>query len=92
MINAELFHVLSIIVLIGAMCAGVVAVAARKIIDSVIGLGAAGSFMAVEFLLLQAPDVAIAEAAVGAVLGTVLYIVALRRVIGKGDDNNDEIQ
>lgn len=91
MINAELFQVLSVVVLIGAMTAAVVAVAARRILDSIIGLGAAGSFMAVEFLLLQAPDVAIAEAAVGAVLGTVLYIVALRRVLGKRDENNDEI-
>ena len=33
-----------------------------------------------EFLLLQAPDVAIAEASVGVVLTTVLYIVALRKV------------
>ena len=33
MINAEFFHVLSIIVLIGAMSAGIVAVAARKIIS-----------------------------------------------------------
>ena len=36
--------------------------------------------MALEFILLQAPDVAIAEASVGAVLSTVLYIIALRKI------------
>ena len=82
----DLVSVLNVLVLIGAMAAAFVAVQANRILDSIIGLAAAGSFMAVEFLLLQAPDVAIAEAAVGAVLGTVLYIIALRQVIGKGDE------
>ena len=36
-----------------------------------------------EFVLLQAPDVAIAEASVGAVLSTILYIIALRKVYGR---------
>lgn len=82
--NIDLMTVLNAVVLIGAVVSGVVAVQARRILDSIIGLAAAGSFMAVEFLFLQAPDVAIAEAAVGAVLGTVLYVIALRRVMGKG--------
>ena len=55
------------------------AVRAEKLLDSVIALGATGSFIALEFLLLQAPDVAIAEASVGAVLSTVLFIIALRK-------------
>ncbi|MDD4850971.1 MAG: DUF4040 domain-containing protein [Gemmiger sp.] len=84
--NFNLFNLLNLLVLVGAMASALVAVHARRILDSIIALGAAGSFMAVEFLFLQAPDVAIAEAAVGAVLGTVLYIIALRKVIGKGDE------
>lgn len=82
--NFDLLTILNALVLLGAMTAAVVAVRATRILDSIIGLAAAGSFMAVEFLFLQAPDVAIAEAAVGAVLGTVLYVIALRKVIGKG--------
>jgi uncharacterized MnhB-related membrane protein len=34
--------------------------------------------MALEFYILQAPDVAIAEAAIGAALSTTIYIIALR--------------
>lgn len=74
------------IVLAGIVITAVLAVLASRILDSIVALAATGSFMAVEFLFLQAPDVAIAEAAVGAVLGTVLYIIALRRVMGKGRD------
>ena len=79
----DLLSVLNVFVLIGAMAAALLAVRAERMLDSIVGISAAGSFMAVEFLLLQAPDVAIAEAAVGAVLGTVLYIIALRKIIGK---------
>ena len=80
--NSEFLAVLNVLVLIGAIAAAFVAVEAKRMLDSIIALGASGSFMAVEFLFLQAPDVAIAEAAVGAVLGTVLYIIALRKVMG----------
>ena len=82
----DLLSVLNVLILVGAMASGLVAVHACRMLDSIIALAATGSFMAVEFLFLQAPDVAIAEAAVGAVLGTVLYVIALRKVIGKGDE------
>ena len=75
-----LIVVLNTIVLVGALASAIVAVRAEKLLDSVIALGATGSFIALEFLLLQAPDVAIAEASVGAVLSTVLFIIALRKV------------
>ena len=38
-----------------------------------------------EFLILQAPDVAISEAAVGAALSPLIFIVALKKIRG-GDD------
>ena len=74
-----LIVVLNTLVLLGALASAVVAVRAEKLLDSVIALAATGSFIALEFLLLQAPDVAIAEASVGAVLSTVLFIIALRK-------------
>lgn len=81
-----LVTVLNTLVIIGAVASAVVVIKAEKLIDSVIALAATGSFMALEFILLQAPDVAIAEASVGAILSTVLYIIALKRV---GADKED---
>ncbi len=78
--NGILIVVLNTVGLLGALASAVVAVQAKKLLDSVIALGATGSFIALDFLLLQAPDVAIAEASVGAVLSTVLFIIALRKV------------
>jgi len=77
--NGVLIMVLNTLVLLGALASAIVAVQAKKLLDAVIALAATGSFIALEFLLLQAPDVAIAEASVGAVLSTVLFIIALRK-------------
>ena len=45
----------------------------------------AGPVCAAAFLLLHAPDVAISEAAVGAALTPLIFIVALRKVKGGSD-------
>lgn len=78
--NGILIVILNSLALLGALVSAIIAVQASKLLDSVIALAATGSFIALEFLLLQAPDVAIAEASVGAVLSTVLFIIALRKV------------
>ena len=85
-LNGILVFVLNTLAIVGAVAAAVVAVQAKKLIDSVIALAATGSFIALEFILLQATDVAIAEASVGAVLSTVLYIIALRKVRAEEDE------
>jgi uncharacterized MnhB-related membrane protein len=59
---------------------------AKKVLSSVIALGVTGAFMALEFILLHAPDVAIAEAAVGAVLATTIFIIAVKKTTSKEDE------
>ena len=61
------------------------AVRFEKLLSSVIALGVTGIFAAAEFLLLHAPDVAISEAAVGAALTPLIFIVTLKKLRG-GDD------
>lgn len=84
--SSTLIVILNSLVLCGILASAIVAVQAKKLLDSVIALAATGSFVALEFMLLQAPDVAIAEASVGAVLGTVLYLIALHKVRGRKED------
>jgi len=62
------------------------AVFSKKVVSSVIALGVTGALMALEFILLHAPDVAIAEAAVGAVLSTTIFIIAVKKTTRKGDE------
>jgi len=51
----------------------------RRRLASVIGMGLFSLVLAATYLLLHAPDVAITEAAIGAALVTVIYVLAIRR-------------
>ncbi len=72
--------ILNTLVVIGIIVAAVFAVVFDKLLSSIIAFGVVGSFMALEFILLHAPDVAIAEASVGAVLSPIIFIIALKKV------------
>ncbi len=82
----DLVFILNLLVMIGIVASAILAVAAKGVLSSVLALGATGAFMALEFIILHAPDVAIAEAAVGAVLSTAIFIVAIKKTTSKGDE------
>ena len=82
---SELVVILNVLILAGMVISAVLAVHFDKLLSSIIALGATGIFAAAAFLLLQAPDVAISEAAVGAALSPLILIVALKKIRG-GDD------
>ncbi len=71
--------ILQIVTLLLIVCGAVLAVTLRDLLSSVVALAAASLLVSLEFYLLQAPDVAIAEAGIGAALTTAIYIIALRR-------------
>ncbi len=77
--------ILNALILLGLVTSAVLAVSAEKLLSSVIALSVTGLFAAAEFLLLHAPDVAISEAAVGAALCPLIFIVTLRKLKGGGD-------
>lgn len=76
--------ILNTLAQIGILVCAVMAAFSRKPLTAVLFLGGCGAFVALEFLILHAPDVAIAEAAVGAVLGTALFFIALKHVVREG--------
>jgi uncharacterized MnhB-related membrane protein len=82
---SNLVVILNILVVAGMVVSAILAVHFEKLLSSVIALGITGVFAAAAFLLLHAPDVAISEAAVGAALSPLIFIVALKKIRG-GDD------
>ena len=82
---SNLIMILNILVILGLVVSAILAVHFEKLLSAVIALGVTGLFAAAEFLLLHAPDVAISEAAVGAALTPLIFIVTLRKVKGGGD-------
>ena len=50
----------------------------NDLILAVIALGAMSLLLSLQFYILQAPDVAIAEAGIGAAITTAIFVVAIR--------------
>jgi uncharacterized MnhB-related membrane protein len=71
---------LNTLVIIGIIISAILAVHFEKLLSSIIALSVTGSFITLEFIMLHAPDVAIAEASVGAVLSPVIFLIALKKV------------
>jgi len=70
---------ISTILLVLMFALYLVAVELKDLLHSVIVLGGASVLLAVIFYMLQAPDVAITQAAVGAGVTTVLFVIAISR-------------
>ncbi len=81
----NLLVVLDILTVSGVVVCAIIASSCKKLLSSVVALGATGIFAAASFLVMHAPDVAISEAAVGAALSPLIFIVTLKKIRG-GDD------
>ncbi|MFO7619126.1 MAG: hydrogenase subunit MbhD domain-containing protein [Thermoplasmata archaeon] len=80
---SDLIHIL---VLAGIVVSAVIVIWQRDLISAAIALGACSLLLSLEFFILGAPDVAIAEAGVGAALTTAIFIMAIKETIGRGGD------
>lgn len=67
------------------LVSGVLAVCLGNLMPAMISAGLASLFAAVSYVLLAAPDVAMAEAAIGSGLATLIFLYAIRRTSGGGE-------
>jgi len=72
------FLIVNILVVILTVIASLVAVLLRDLLAAAVALAAMSLLLSLEFFLLQAPDVAIAQAGVGACLTTSIVIIAIK--------------
>jgi uncharacterized MnhB-related membrane protein len=77
MIDGFLF--IQIIIGFALVVTAVTAVRLKNLLAAAIALGGFSLILSLEFYVLQAPDVAMAEAAVGAGLTTALFVLAIKR-------------
>ncbi|NPV88010.1 DUF4040 domain-containing protein [Coprothermobacteraceae bacterium] len=64
---------------ISGLVAAIYAISSRNLLSAAIAAGYVSLVVSIFFLLLQAPDVAMAEAAVGAALSTMILVYAIKR-------------
>jgi len=73
-----LFNIIQIVLPIFIIVASVFAVILKDLLSAAIAIAAMSLLLSLEFYILQAPDVAIAEAGVGACLTTAILVIAIR--------------
>jgi len=73
-----LINTIHIVLPILIVAASIVAVLLKDLLAAVIAVAAMSLLLSLEFYILQAPDVAIAEAGVGACLTTAIFIIAIK--------------
>jgi len=71
------------ILLIGIISTGFLAIMFKDLLSAIIALSAMSLLISLEFYILQAPDVAIAEASIGAGLTTAIFVIAMRKTVRK---------
>lgn len=93
------FWVLDVVCLVVIVAAAALVVFLRNLSGAVMALSVLGTVLTLLFLVLAAPDVAEAEAVVGAIALPVLYLVAIGKIrtdvpdrgrLGESDGGTDE--
>jgi energy-converting hydrogenase B subunit D len=71
-------QVLFVIVPVVIVACAVLVARFKDLIHAVIALAALSLLLSLQFYLMHAPDVAIAEAGIGAAITTAIYVIAIR--------------
>ena len=72
------FLLLQALVLLGLLVTAVLIISFKDLLAASVAFAAFSLLLSLEFYILQAPDVAIAEAGIGAGLTTAIFIIAIR--------------
>ena len=70
--------------------AAVYAILQKDLLFAVLGTGVVSLILSIFFYILQAPDVAITEAAIGIALTTIIFIITIRNTTRDEDIYNDD--
>ena len=82
--------VLEYILLIGVIVCAIAAPLCKRLLATVIVYMSFSLMMAVLWSLLQSPDLAMTEAAVGAGVTTILFLLTLKKIRALRGDDGDE--
>ena len=81
-----MFELINLLLIIGLLGSALLTVRVKGVLNAVIAFSATGTFLTLLFLLMQAPDVALSEAAVGAVATPMVLLIALAKIKGLLDE------
>jgi uncharacterized MnhB-related membrane protein len=72
--------------------AAIYAIWQKDLLYAVIASGIISLFLSILFVILQAPDVALTEAAIGVALTTIIFIIAIRNTVRYEDEHDKKVK
>ena len=85
-----IFIVLLILMAVVLVAAAIYSVIHRDLLFAVMGTGIVSVILSLFFYILQAPDVALTEAAIGIALTTIIFIITIRNTSRDEDEIIDK--
>ena len=83
-----IYFILIMVLLLLMIGAAVYAVHEKDLLYAVIATGIISLILSILFYLLQAPDVALTEAAIGVALTTIIFIITIRNTVRHEEEDN----
>jgi len=83
-----IYVILTIVLLLLMIASAVYAIWQKDLLYAVIASGILSLFLSIVFVILQAPDVALTEAAIGVALTTIIFIIAIRNTVRFEDEHD----
>jgi len=83
------YLILILFLLLLMIGAAIYSVWQKDLLYAVIGTGLISLVLSILFLLLQAPDVALTEAAIGVALTTIVFIITIRNTVRQEDEESN---
>jgi len=83
-----IYVILTIALLLLMIASAVYAIWQKDLLYAVIASGILSLFLSIVFVILQAPDVALTEAAIGVALTTIIFIIAIRNTVRFEDEHD----
>ncbi len=78
MIEMDLFTLVSLILIVAMLIAAIVAAESKDLLSAALAMGVVSLIVSILFYMLQAPDVAITEASIGAGLSVAILVFGIR--------------
>lgn len=72
------------------LAAAIYSIMQKDLLFAVLGTGVVSLILSIFFYMLQAPDVAITEAAIGIALTTIIFIITIRNTTRDENKYNDD--
>ncbi|HHB79422.1 MAG TPA: DUF4040 domain-containing protein, partial [Saprospiraceae bacterium] len=81
-----IFLITVLLILLLMVGAAIYAIVQKDLLFAVIASGVISLILSILFLILQAPDVALTEAAIGVALTTIIFIITIRNTVRYEDE------